>query len=404
MPAVGSALLEHTKPALCGPDPCREPAAPPLWGYPKPPQPLPGASAHSLPPTPRLQLPSAHFFPPPTPFLSLAKGLCIKTHSAPRLPLAFSHAPRVPSGTRGLFFHPPEHPSPPSLPAPCAVSRRRKSPRRFRFCSPTPCLFLVTGISRTGGNPVAFGVSQPQNRGAEEGAIAEERGWFWHGEAPTPRSGSQPALAMFFGLAHVTPALWIPLTPKFQSLAAARAFSWSCARQRHTRGVGVGPLGSCQLLYFFYFYFLFIFFLLKFEPLGSCSFLPCCCQPGQEEATGALPWVPSKARAGMGRVPREPGGEGGSWKSPPALAAAPSPALCAFVKPIGSARVMWVLPTCPAPLPSNRELNGPSVRLNNCWGCPVRSPPLVPRWQLQPLRCPQGLRGLGRGCLGWKIV
>lgn len=332
MPAVGSALLEHTKPALCGPDPCREPAAPPLWGCPKPPQPLPGASAHTLPPTPRLQLPSAGFFPPPTPFLSLAKGLCIKTRSAPRLLLAFSHAPRVPSGAGGLFFHPHKHPSPPSLPAPCAVSRRRKSPRRFRFCSPTPCLFLVTGISRTGGNPVAFGVSQPPNWGAEEGAIAEERGWFWHGEAPTPHSGSQPALAVFFGLAHVTPALWIPLTPKFQSLAAARAFSWSCARRRHARGVGVGPLGSCQLLYFYFYFFIYIyiFFLLKFEPLGSCSFLPCCCQPGQEEATGALPWVPSKARAGMGRVSRELGGGVGAgnrpqpWLQPPPLPSVPS--------------------------------------------------------------------------------
>lgn len=215
----------------------------------------------------------------------------------------------------------------------------------------------------------------------------------WLREAPTPRSGSQPALAVFFGLAHVTPALWIPLTPKFQSLAAAQAFSWSCARQRHARGVGVGLPGSCQLLYF---YFLFIyFFLLKFVPVGSCSFLPCCCQPGQEEAAGALPWVPSKARAGMGRVPREPGEGVGAgnrpqpWLRPPPLPSVPSLSPSVRHASEGQRDVCW-LPTCPAPLPSQPRAEWPQCEAEQLLGVPCTPPP-VPRWQLQPLRCPQGL-------------
>lgn len=96
---------------------------------------------------------------------------------------------------------------------------------------------------------------------------------------------------------------------------------------------GVGHAELLPALYF-----------AEFVPFGSSSFLPRCWQPGWEEATGALPLVLAKIRAGMeeslGSISPVGSGwaaPGQSWESPPAvlppaaLPVSPSCSLCEAV-------------------------------------------------------------------------
>lgn len=108
--------------------------------------------------------------------------------------------------------------------------------------------------------------------------------------------------------------------------AEARERSWG----------GAAGLLPAPLFLLLFFYLCIFFFCLNLSPLGAAVSFPAAAnQDRRKPPELSLGSHPKQGLAWEG----SPGslGGGGSWKSPPALAAAPSPALCAFLKPINSA-------------------------------------------------------------------